>query len=270
MTAMTGSAQQCPAPEMIEFLAGLPLVSRPIVLQWFRQDPTTETKSDRSPVTVADRGVETALRAAIAARFPTDNLAGEEFGDGVRTASPCHWIIDPIDGTKAFISGKPAFGTLVGLLHEGRPVAGLVDMPVLGETYIGLNGFDGVTRAVLNGARIGPSGCETLASARIATTSPRALSAERLPLFDRLADRAAVTNYGGDCHNYALLAAGHIDLVMEDSLAPHDMMAVVALVQATGAIVTDLDGASVRLGTTTSLLAAATPALHRAALDLMA
>jgi len=142
-------------------------------------------------------------------------------------------------------------------------------MPVLGETYIGLNGFDGVTRAELNGAVIGPSGCRTLAAARIATTSPRALSAERLPLFDRLANQAAVTNYGGDCHNYALLAAGHIDLVMEDSLAPHDIMAVVGLVQAAGAIVTDLDGAPVRLGHTTSLLAAATPALHQAALDLM-
>ncbi|MGB1900556.1 MAG: inositol monophosphatase family protein, partial [Candidatus Puniceispirillaceae bacterium] len=103
----------------------------------------------------------------------------------------------------------------------------------------------------------------------LATTSPRALSAKRLVDFDRLADQVAVTNYGGDCHNYALLAAGHIDLVMEDSLAAHDMMAVVALMLAAGATVSDLDGQSIQLGQSTSILAAATPQLHQAALALI-
>ena len=270
MSDMTGSAMQCPASDMIAFMAGLPKISRPIITKWFRQSPDIETKADQSPVTIADRGVETALRTAVLSRFPEDNIIGEEFGEATSTRSHYHWIIDPIDGTKAFISGKPAFGTLVGLVHETKPVAGLVDMPALGETYIGLNGFDGHHHASLNGKAISPSHCRALASARIATTSPRALSRLGQPVFDRLANRAAVTNYGGDCHNYALLAAGHIDLVMEDSLAPHDIMAVVALMLAAGAVVTDLAGSAVRYGETTSLLAAATPQLHQEALALSA
>lgn len=255
--------------DMIAFLAGLPLISRPIISKWFRQNPATETKQDLSPVTIADREVEAALRAAIAARFPDDMIIGEEFGTTGKSDSPYSWIIDPIDGTKAFISGKPAFGTLVGLLHHDRPVAGLVDMPVFGECYIGLNGFSGEVHAECNGMAMTPSRQTELAAAKLATTSPRALSPARLIDFDQLADQVAVTNYGGDCHNYALLAAGHIDLVMEDSLADHDMMAVVALMMAAGATVTDLEGAPIRLGHSTSILAAATPQLHQAAMALI-
>lgn len=266
---LTGSAGQCAPADMIAFLAGLPLVSRPVITKWFRQSPTIETKQDSSPVTIADQSVERDLRAAIAARFPDDMIMGEEFASTGNQDSAYRWIIDPIDGTKAFISGKPAFGTLVGLLHHNLPIAGLVDMPVFGESYIGLNGFSGQIHAELNGAAIAPSGQSELGAARLATTSPRALSAERLIDFDRLADQVAVTNYGGDCHNYALLAAGHIDLVMEDSLAAHDMMAVVALMLAAGATVSDLDGQPIQLGQSTSILAAATPKLHQAALTLI-
>ena len=158
---------------------------------------------------------------------------------------------------------------MVGLLHHNMPVAGLVDMPVFTECYIGLNGFSGTHHATLNGATIAPSGQIVLGAARLATTSPRALSTKRLIDFDRLADQVAVTNYGGDCHNYALLAAGHIDLVMEDSLAAHDMMAVVALMLAAGATVSDLDGQPIQLGQSTSILAAATPQLHQTALALI-
>ena len=266
---LTGSAGQCTPADMIAFLAGLPLVSRPVISKWFRQNPAIETKQDSSPVTIADQSVERDLRAAIAARFPDDMIMGEEFASTGNQDSAYRWIIDPIDGTKAFISGKPAFGTLVGLLHHNLPIAGLVDMPVFGESYIGLNGFSGAHHAELNGAAISPSGQSVLGAARLATTSPRALSTERLVDFDRLADQVAVTNYGGDCHNYALLAAGHIDLVMEDSLAAHDMMAVVALMLAAGATVSDLDGQPIQLGQSTSILAAATPQLHQAALALI-
>ena len=266
---LTGSAGQCTPADMIAFLAGLQLVSRPVISKWFRQNPAIETKQDSSPVTIADQSVERDLRAAIAARFPNDMIMGEEFASTGNQDSAYRWIIDPIDGTKAFISGKPAFGTLVGLLHHNLPVAGLVDMPVLAECYVGLNGFLGAHHAELNGAAISPSGQSVLGAARLATTSPRALSTESLVDFDRLADQVAVTNYGGDCHNYALLAAGHIDLVMEDSLAAHDMMAVVALMLAAGATVSDLDGQPIRLGQSTSVLAAATPQLHQAALALI-
>ena len=132
-----------------------------------------------------------------------------------------------------------------------------------------IRGFSGAHHAELNGAAISPSGQSVLGAARLATTSPRALSTERLVDFDRLADQVAVTNYGGDCHNYALLAAGHIDLVMEDILAAHDMMAVVALMLAAGATVIDLDGPPIHLGQSTSILAAATPQFHQPAFALI-
>ena len=275
VSGLTGSASQCAPADMVAFLAGLPLVSRPIIAKWFRQNPATETKADASPVTIADRMVETALRASIAHNFPADKITGEEFGpdnktDAINgTTSSYRWVIDPIDGTKAFISGKPTFGTLVGLLHHDVPVAGLVDIPVLDDCYIGLNGFGMANMAILNGNSIAPDGQIQLENARLATTSPRSLSSARLVDFNRLADRAAVTNYGGDCHNYALLAAGHIDLVMEDSLAAHDIMAVAALMLAAGAMVTDLTGRPIRDGQTSDILAAATPQLQRAALALI-
>ena len=275
MPGLSGSAGNCAPADMIEFLARLPLVSRPIIAGWFRQNPLVENKADTSPVTIADRMVEIALRAAIKKRFPADRITGEEFGSDNEivamkgTTSPYRWMIDPIDGTKAFISGKPTFGTLVGLLSHDEPVASLVDMPVLNECYIGLNSFGIEKIAQLNGTPIESNGQVQLENARLATTSPRALSPARLDDFNRLADRVAVTNYGGDCHNYALLAAGHIDLVMEDSLAAHDIMAVAALMLAAGAKVTDLVGRPIRNGQSTGVLAAATPQLHQIALALI-
>ncbi|MGB1924007.1 MAG: inositol monophosphatase family protein, partial [Candidatus Puniceispirillaceae bacterium] len=248
---------------------------------WFRQNPQTTQKADQSPVTIADQQVETALRDVIQAAFPDDAIQGEEFGSatintaGNATGRFC-WVIDPIDGTKAFISGKPVFGTLVGLTDQGVPLAGMIDMPVLDETYIGHlighNPADQQRQSAcrMNAAMVRPSPCQTLATARLATTSPLALSAAGLTGFNHLATQAALTNYGGDCHNYALLAAGHIDLVMEDSLAPHDMIAVVAVMQAAGAVVTDTAGQPIRLGQSSSILAAATADLHAAALTALA
>ena len=251
--------------ELAVFLSGLAAVSRPIISQWFRARPDIEIKPDTSPVTIADRTVELALRDAIASRFQGDDILGEEHevtrGDG---STGYQWVIDPIDGTKAFVSGKPTFGSLVGLLDSGRPVAGFCDMPVLDELYLGVG-----EAAWLNGVSISASASNDLATSRLATTSPDAFSPDGLAVFNRISALAGITNYGGDCHNYALLAAGHIDLVIEDSLAPHDIMGIVPIMQAAGACVTDLRGNLVRYPQTTSLLCAATPELHAAVLAII-
>ena len=271
------SAAQLDSADLLKFLAGLPQVSRPFIAKWFRQNPHVTQKADLSPVTIADQQIETALRDVIQAAFPDDAIQGEEFGSATtHVAGRFCWVIDPIDGTKAFISGKPVFGTLVGLTDQGVPLAGVIDMPVLDETYIGHlighNPADQPPQSAcrMNSAMVWPSPCQTLATARLATTSPLALSAAGLTGFNHLAAQAALTNYGGDCHNYALLAAGHIDLIMEDSLAPHDMIAVVAVMQAAGAVVTDTAGQPIRLGQSGSILAAATADLHAAALIALA
>jgi len=271
VTAGLTSVTLLAAADLVKFLAGLPQVSRPFIDNWFRQNPETSQKADHSPVTIADKQTETALRDVIATVFPDDAIQGEEFGTAGRHDSVrfC-WVIDPIDGTKAFISGKPIFGTLVGVTDHGVPCAGMIDMPILKETYIGHVMGQNQPFCQMNGTMVCPSNCLDLPSASMATTSPLALSASGLAGFNQLAALAAVTNYGGDCHNYALLAAGHIDLVMEDSLAPHDIMAVVAVMQAAGATVTDTAGQPIAHGQSTSILAAATPALHREALTVLA
>ena len=251
--------------ELAVFLSGLAAVSRPIISQWFRSRPNIEIKADASPVTIADRNVELAFREAIASRFQGDDILGEEHdvtrGDG---STNYQWVIDPIDGTKAFVSGKPTFGSIVGLLDSGRPIAGFCDMPMLDELYLGIG-----EAAWLNGVPISASTSNDLATARLATTSPEAFSADGLAVFNRISAQAGITNYGGDCHNYALLAAGHIDLVIEDSLAPHDIMGIVPIMQAAGACVTDLRGNPVRYPQTKSLLCAATPELHAAVLAII-
>ena len=271
------SVSQLDAGDRIRFLASLPEVSRPFISEWFRQNPDTKQKADLSPVTVADQKIEVALRGVIQKAFPDDAIQGEEFGSikAIDAHRFC-WVIDPIDGTKAFISGKPVFGTLVGLTDHGVPLAGLIDMPVLNETNIGhvlgksQSHEPSQSGCQLNAALVRPSQCQNLTAARIATTSPLAFSPAGLIGFNHLAAQAAVTSYGGDCHNYGLLAAGHIDLVMEDNLAPHDMIAVVAVMQAAGAVVTDTVGQPIRLGQSTSILAAATADLHAAALTVLA
>ncbi len=251
--------------ELADFLAGLSAVSRPVIYDWFRGSEAVEWKPDASPVTRADKAVETALRAAIEARFPDDAILGEEHaarpGSGKTGYS---WVIDPIDGTRAFVCGRPVFGTLVGLVDGTTPVAGLIDMPMLDECYVGVGG-----KTVLNGAAATTSQVTSLARARIASTAPEALLADSFAAFNRMVDQAAITVYGGDCHNYALLAAGHLDLVLEDGLATHDIMGVVEVVRGAGGIITDKQGAPVSLDGTSSLLAAATPALHAEALGIV-
>lgn len=271
MPADVTSVVDLTSGDLVQFLAGLPQVSRPFIEKWFCQNPETTHKADQSPVTIADQQIETALRHIIASIFPDDAIQGEEFGTaGNNEAARFCWVIDPIDGTKAFISGKPIFGTLIGVADRGVPCAGMIDMPILKETYIGHLMNQNQRFCQMNGAMMRTSSCQDLRFARIATTSPLVLSAAGLAGFNKLARQAAVTTYGGDCHNYALLAAGHIDLVMEDCLAPHDILAVVAVMQAAGATVTDTAGQPILHGQSTSILAAATPALHKAALAVLA
>ena len=246
--------------ELAEFLGSLSLVSRPIIANWFRSGGTIEWKADDSPVTLADKSAELALRDALIAQFPDDDILGEEHAPHYGSSGYA-WIIDPIDGTRAFICGRPVFGTLVGLVRNDDPIAGLIDMPMLDETYVAVGDV-----ATLNGCAISTSTVSGIGNARLATTAPEALRADSLDAFNRLSAVAATNSYGGDCHNYALLAAGHLDLVLEDGLATHDIMGVVQLIRAAGGVVTDKTGAPVSMRETSSLLAAATPALHAEAL----
>ena len=188
------------------------------------------------PVTEADRAAERALRAAIAARFPDHGLAGEEYGVE-RADAALRWSIDPVDGTRALICGLPSWAVLVGLLDRGRHIAGMIDLPALGETLVAVGG-----ETWRNGEPVRSSGCRSIAQARLSTTDPTLFSASELTAFDRVRGAARVTRYGLDALAYARIATGDLDLVVESGLKSHDYDALVAIVRGAGGHIGDWHG----------------------------
>ena len=222
--------------EYVDFAHALADASGPPIRRHFRTRVSVEDKPDASPVTAADREAESAMRAMIAQRYPSHGV-GEEFGGESGDAADV-WVLDPIDGTRAFIAGKPIFGTLIALLRDGRPVLGVIDQPVLGERWIGVAG----TTSRFCGARIGTRSCAGIDRAILNTTSPDLFDGADRAAFGRLSARARSTLYGGDCYAYGLLASGHIDLVVEAGLRTYDFCALVPVVEGAGGCITDWDG----------------------------
>ena len=230
----------------------------------FRTPLDVLTKADESPVTLADRAAETAMRAILGTALPGDGIYGEEHGSE-RLDARRVWVLDPIDGTRSFITGSPLWGTLVGVLEGDRVVLGMIDMPVLRERWVGRAGRG----AERDGTPVRASGCTRLAEARIVTTSPDIFDATDGRAFDALSRRCAMRRFGGDCYGYAQLAGGTIDLVVETGLQPYDYLGPAGLIEAAGGIVTDWAGRPLGLRSDGRVVAAATPELHRQALDAL-
>ena len=242
---------------MAAFAETLADLARPIALQHFRTKLQVEMKSDRSPVTVADRAIEDQLRARIEARYPDHGIFGEERGQS-DTGRRFTWVIDPIDGTKSFISGMPTFGTLVALCMDGTPQIGVIDMPALDERWTAAPGRP----ALFNGVACQTRPCRSLGDAILYTTSPDAFAAGEWAKFDAVSRDVQLRRFGGDCYSYGLLASGLIDAVIEVGLYPFDIMPAVPLIQAAGGVVTGWAGETVDLQTDGRIVAAATPELH--------
>jgi inositol-phosphate phosphatase/L-galactose 1-phosphate phosphatase/histidinol-phosphatase len=215
----------------------LAALARPIVLRHFRSALTVEAKPDLSPVTVADREAEAAMRAAIGRAFPEHGIIGEEYGRE-RPDAEFVWVLDPIDGTKSFITGKPLFGTLIALTWQGRPVVGVIDMPALAECWWGAD--DRGTR--MNDAPVKSRACGDLAQAMLYATTPQMFRGSDETAFGRLAARVRHVLYGADCYASALLAGGWSDLVVEASLQPYDFCALVPVVEGAGGVMADWRG----------------------------
>jgi inositol-phosphate phosphatase/L-galactose 1-phosphate phosphatase/histidinol-phosphatase len=236
--------------------------AREIALRWFRTPLVVDVKADASPVTQADRGIEAMCRERLATLHPDHGIAGEEFGNE-RIDAEFVWVIDPIDGTTAFISGFPLWGVLIGVLHRGVPVLGLIDAPATGERWSAARGS--VAHFQPPGAparRCLTSGCAELGRARLATTSPDDFDAAQADAFARVRSRVAMCRYGGDCYSYGLLASGHLDLVIEAGLEPHDFLPLVPVIEAAGGVITDWSGRPLRLHSGSDVIAAASPTLH--------
>ena len=219
------------------------------------------------PVTEADRAAEAAMRHVLAERRPDDGILGEEMG-GVEGRSGLTWVIDPIDGTRAFMIGAPTWGTLIALCDAGgRPLFGLIDQPHTGERWTG--GLGRATFETLLGlVALGARSISTLGDALLCTTFPEVGTDEERAAFARVAREARLTRYGLDCYAYGLLAAGHVDLVIEAGLAPYDICAPIAVIEAAGGVVTDWHGRPAHCGG--RALAAANRDIHAAALARLA
>ncbi|HEU0223433.1 MAG TPA: histidinol-phosphatase [Paracoccaceae bacterium] len=226
-----------------------------------------ENKSVRGfdPVTAADREAEAAMRAILAARRPLDGIIGEEEG-AVASRSALTWVIDPVDGTRAFLAGAPTWGVLIALDAGAGPVLGIIDQPWTGERWLGGLGAAHMERGA-GRVPLGVRRCEALAAATLSTTFPEIGTAAERAAFEAVKARVRLTRYGLDCYAYALLALGQIDLVIEAGLAPYDVQAPMAVIEAAGGIVTDWRGGPAQAGG--RVVAAGDPHLHEQALEIL-
>jgi myo-inositol-1(or 4)-monophosphatase len=228
-----------PLAEAAADLAGAAI--RPL----FRSKLLVEAKGDASPVTDADRAAERVIRELLAQEVPAHGVIGEEYGN-TNEGAEWVWVLDPIDGTRAFVTGRPLFGTLVALLHRGVPVLGLMDQPVTGERWIGVAGRPTRFHSPLGGTA-GCRPCPTLAEAELSCTSPDMFDAATAPRFAALKAAARRTTWGGDCIAYGLLALGLVDVVVDATMKPWDWAALVPVVEGAGGRCTDWAGKPLHL-----------------------
>lgn len=224
---------------------------------YFRSAAGAERKPDATPVTLADRAAEEAMRRILQAEAPRDTIIGEEFGVTAGNSGRS-WVLDPIDGTAGFLAGRPMFGTLIALVVEGWPVLGVIDQPILRERWVGVSGRP----TTLNGQPVRTRVCPSLAEATVATTGPHYFDdhdgAHFMTLAARTDHRRMVM--GGDCYNYAMLAIGQLDLVCEAGLKLHDWAALVPVVEGAGGMMCDWTGEPLHAGSTGHVLALGDPA----------
>jgi myo-inositol-1(or 4)-monophosphatase len=250
------------------FIGRLATSSGETILPFFRTSLSIDNKStsrEFDPVTEADRAAEAVMRRLIKANFPQHGIIGEEFGSE-REDAEYVWVLDPIDGTKSFIAGFPIWGTLIALLHRGTPVFGMMHQPYIGERFSGDS----------NSAYYhGPSGerklsvrrCASLQDTTCLTTSPRLMNDADRAAFGQVESEVRLSRYGGDCYSYCMLAAGHLDVVIETELKPYDVAALIPIVTGAGGIITTWEGKPAQSGG--RIIAAGDPRVHEAAMKLL-
>ncbi|MEO9826391.1 MAG: inositol monophosphatase family protein [Paracoccaceae bacterium] len=234
-----------------------------IAMSLFRKPIDIVSKSDASPVTIADQNTERAIRGALEIQFPGEAIFGEEYGTS--GSGTDMWIVDPIDGTRSFITGLPLFGMLLGYVEGGTSMLGVINMPALGEVYAGARGLG----ATMNGTSIKTSTCSQLDGARLFLNEGDKLAAKEPVVFKRLIRAGAVRRMSADCYPHALVASGFADAVVDFDLQPYDYLPVSAVVKAAGGMMTDWQGNPLTMNSDGRTLTAATPALHAALVELV-
>ena len=253
----------------LQFAEELADASGDAIRPWFRSGQAVERKGDGSPVTQADRAAETVIRERIAERYPDHGLIGEEFGSE-RADAEWVWVVDPIDGTGAFVSGLPTFGTLIALLRDGAPLIGVLDQPILNERWSGVDipGLMARTTHNSHGSHVVHSAPTVdLPHAVGFATTPDMFHGAEQPAWRRLSQALSRVRYGVDCYAYGLLASGFVDLVCEASLKSWDYLALAPIVRGAGGQMTDWNSSPLTIESGGQVLAAATSALHRQGIE---
>ena len=262
------------AVDFAAFVDELAAASGAAILPFFRTSIGAEDKSRGGvfdPVTEADKAAESILRQMIARAFPAHGIIGEEFG-ATQPGADYTWVLDPIDGTKSFISGLPTWGTLIALEHCGSPVYGMMHQPFTRERFTG-DGRSALWRGPgVNGEQarrpLRVRACAGLNVATLMTTSPNLLVPGTAEAFRRVERNVRLSRYGGDCYSYCMVAAGHVDLVIESGLKLYDIAALVPIVEGAGGIISDWQGGPASKGG--AVIAAGDRRVHEAALKLLA
>jgi histidinol phosphatase-like enzyme (inositol monophosphatase family) len=263
-------AQAADLRALLDYSHHLADLSAAAILPHFRKAIAVRNKAGTSgfdPVTAADRAAERAIRTAIGANYPEHGIIGEEFAQ-VGAKGQLNWVIDPIDGTRAFITGMPLWGTLIGVLEAGTPVLGLMNQPYTAERFWGAAGRS--HSRVANGGqrRLKTRACARLDDAVLTSTHPDmfATPSERAA-FQQIKGRVRMTRFGGDCYAYCMLAAGFVDLVVETSLKPYDVVALIPIIEGAGGRITTWDGKPAANGG--RILAAGDARVHKEALAIL-
>lgn len=236
-----------------------------VAMQYFRTPMDIDAKPDASPVTIADKQAEDAMRALIEEAYPDHGIIGEERDNKNETAEYV-WVLDPIDGTQSFVTGKPVFGTLIGLLKNAKPILGVMDMPALKERWTGAAGQP----TMFNGAPVQVRKCDDVAKAWLYATSPHMFEDADFPAFERLRKASWRAIYGAECLAYGLLANGTVDIVCEGTMDLHDYAPMVSIIEGAGGVITDWQGRSLGMDGDGTVLACGDAACHAEALALLA
>ncbi len=250
---MTGAT---PEP-LVEFAERLADESGAIIRRYFRSSFDIIDKPDHSPVTIADREAEAAMRRLIAAQYPQHGVIGEEHGED-RPDAEFVWVIDPIDGTKGFTCGRPLFGTLIALCRDGIPIVGIVDHPALRERWVGATGRP----TTFGGQPVRTRTGRTIAQAVLLASSPHMFKGAQQPAFDRVRQACRFVQYGSDCYHYGIVASGFGDIAIEASMSIFDYLAAVPVIEGAGGVASDWAGQPLTIRSGDAILAAGDAALH--------
>lgn len=230
----------CYASELVHAAEQAADAARAIVKPLFRSKLVASAKTDGSPVTIADKRAELEMRTVLAALYPDFGILGEEYGLD-RPGASLRWVLDPIDGTRSFITGRPIFGTLIALMDEGVPVLGIIDQPITGERWIGLKGRPTQYTGSLGG-EVGTRKVALLSQAEMSCTAPDMIASTDFSNWQNLSDSVRRVSWGGDCYAYGLLSLGQIDIVAEGDLKVWDWAAIQPIVEGAGGAVVDWAG----------------------------